>query len=212
MALVDTTLQTAIMSIFTSMGSMTSGGDRYLAKNLALAIKNFVLTASVATTDTGTVTTTSAYAGSGTGLPGCFVIDNSSLETSLYNTFTKENVTNEDIANGIANAINSACSKSNIISTTTLGVLTPPPPATPISPYSGTGQGTFTGNKSIISQKFLGQPGVKGTFEKMQNMTSGGDTLFAADFASAVGSYLRGGVVNVTLNAPITGSGAGSVS
>ena len=212
MALIDSTLQTAIMTVFNSMNGMTSGGDRYMAKNLALAIKNFILTATATSTDAGTVSGTSVYVGSGSGVPGCFSIDNTVLEDDFYSTFTAENVTDTDIANGIADSINSACSESNIISMSTSGTLTPPPPATPISPYTGTGKGTFSGDKTIISNKFLGILGVKGTFQKMKEMTSGGDALFAADFASAVGDYLRGGVVNVTLDSPITGSGVGSVS
>ena len=209
MALVDSTLETALISIFASMGSMTSGGDAYLAKNMALAIKSYILTATVSTTDAGTVGGTSVYAGSGTGLPGCFVIDNTALETNLLNCFTAENVTDADIGNGIADSIDSACSQQNIISTSTNGTLTPPS-GTP-GPYSGTGKGTFTGLKTTISQKLLGLGAIKGTFEKMNEMTSGGDALFAKDLAGAIGDYLRNGSVTVVLDSPITGGGTGGV-
>ena len=43
MALVDKTLETAILSVFNSMSSMTSGGDAYCAKNMANAIKTYIL-------------------------------------------------------------------------------------------------------------------------------------------------------------------------
>ena len=206
MALVDTTLQTALFTLFNAMSGMTSGGDIYMAKNTAVAIKTFVLTAQVSTVDAGLVSVVNVYAGNGTGSPGCFVIDSDSLESDLYETFTKENTSESEIADGIADAIDSACSQEDIISTTTSGTLTPPPPATPISPYTGTGKGTFNGSKSIISEKLLQ------TFTQMKTMTSGGDLLFATDFAKAVGDYLRGGTVSVELDTPIVGSGSGGVS
>lgn len=208
MALIDSTLQGSITTIFNSMRNMTSGGDTYLSKQLAVAIKTFILTAEVETVDSGSASG-GTYAGKGTGTPGCFVIDNATLETALYSTFTAKNVTDTDIGNGIANNINEVCTKQNLISTKTSGLVTLPNGAS--SELNGTGKGTFTSDKSIISQKLLGKPGVPGTFEKMRNMTSGGDDLFANDLASAIGSYLRAGTVSVTLNTPISGSGSGGV-
>ena len=206
MALVDTTLQTALLLSFNSMVGMTSGGDRFMANKLALAIKAFVLTANVSTVDAGTVSITSVYAGNGSGAPGCFVIDSDTLEDELYETFTMENPTDDDIADGIADNIDTVCSEKNIIKTTTTGTLTPPPPATPISPYVGTGKGTFSGVKTIISEK------LKAAFSAMKSMITGGDLYFAQEFASAVGNYLRGGTVTVKLDEPIVGSGTGGVS
>lgn len=212
MALVDKTLETAILSVFNSMSSMTSGGDAYCAKNMANAIKTYILTATASSIDSGTVSSTSSYVGEGTGQPGCFVIDNSSLESDLKEVFENQETTDNEIADGIANAVHSACTKSRIISLNTVGVLTPPSPATPIDPYYGTGKGTFSGSKTVISNKLKGISGTKGTFEKMREMTSGGDALFAKDLASAIGDYLRGGRISVVLDLPITGSGLGSVS
>lgn len=204
MALVDATLQAALLLTFNAMSSMTSGGDEYMAKQTSLAVKAFVLTANVSTTDAGTVAATSIYSGSGTGLPGCFVIDSDALESSLLDVFTQEDVTDDDIADGIADCIDAACSEEDIISTTTTGTLTPPS-GTPTT-YSGTGKGTFSGTKSIISEQ------LKTTFTAMKTMTIGGDLLFSQQMASAIGNYLRAGTVSVELDAPIVGSGTGGVS
>ena len=212
MALNDSILETAILSVFNNMSEMRTGGDAYCAQNLASAIKTYLLTAEASTIDTGTVTQTSVYSGNGTGVPGCFVIDNSSLESDLKEVFENQETTDDEIADGIANAVHSACTQSGIISIVTEGVLTPPSLATPIDPYYGTGKATFTGNKTTISKKLKGYGTTKGTFEKMSKMTSGGDALFAKDLASAIGDYIRNGSISVVLDLPITGSGSGSIS
>lgn len=206
MALVDATLQAALLLTFNAMSSMTSGGNEFMAEKTSLAIKTFVLTATVNTVDAGTVTTTSIYAGNGVGLPGCFVIDSDSLEDDLLDCFTQEDVTDDDIAEGIADCIDAACSEEDIISTVTTGTLTPPPPATPINPYTGTGKGTFSSDKSIISDT------LKTAFTAMKSMTAGGDLYFSQQMAAAIGNYLRAGTVEVELDDPIVGSGQGGVS
>jgi hypothetical protein len=204
MALVDSTLETALFTIFSNMNNIKDNGDRYMAKNVALAIKNFVLTATVSTTDVGTVSGTSSYSGKGTGEQGCFVIDDSQLETDLFNAFTKENVTDEDIKNDMATSINDALSESNIISTSTSGKLTSPSGV--VSDYSGTGKGTFSGAKTIISNK------LSDTFAEMRKVKSGGNELFAKDLAEAIGDFIRNGTITVQLDTPITGTGVGSAA
>ncbi|MCR4900250.1 MAG: hypothetical protein K5907_05480, partial [Treponema sp.] len=98
------------------------------------------------------------------------------------------------------------CTVSNIISTTTVGVLTPPPPATPISPYGGTGKGTFSGSKSVISTR------LKTAFATMKKMQSGGDEYLAQELAASIGDYLRAGSVSIILDNPIVGSGTGAIT
>lgn len=205
MALVDSTLQTGLNTIFNSMKTIKNGGDKYLSSNMASAIKSFVLTAQVSTTDSGTVSGMGSYAGNGTGNPGCFVIDAETLDDDLYDVFTKEDSTDDDFADGMADCIDKACSKQNIITTSTSGTVTPQT-GSPIPGYTGTGKGTFTGSKITISNA------LKSTFSSMRTMRSGGDAIFAQYMASAVGNYLRAGTVNVVLDAPIIGGGSGGVS
>lgn len=202
---IDPVLKTAILNIFSTMQNMTEGGDAYFAKQLALAIKSYLLTATVSTTDSGTVSGSGSYVGKGTGAAGCYVIDNSTLESNLYTVFIKKETTDNEIADGIANAVNTACTASNSISTTTTGTYTPPSGST-VPGYTGTGKGTFTGVKKNIADS------LKDVFDDMRDMTEGGDDYFAEELSQSIGDYLRAGTVNVNLDSPLSGSGSGKIT
>ena len=67
MALVVSTLQSALLATFLAMDDITDGsGDRYMADNVAANIKAYILTGETKTTDTGAAPAGS-YAGSGEG-------------------------------------------------------------------------------------------------------------------------------------------------
>lgn len=200
----DTVLEEVIEGIFSVMTTMTEGGDLYMAQELAKAIKSYLLTAITNTVDAGTVAETSVYAGKGTGVAGSYVIDSATLQSNLYSVFTKNKVTNDEIADGIANAVNTACTKKDAISINTVGTLTLPNGAS--SNYSGTGKGTFSGDKTTIASS------LKSVFTEMNKKTSGGDAYFAKELAKAIGDYIRAGNVTNTLDDPITGSGSGKIT
>lgn len=199
MALVSTTLQSAFLAIYNAMDSMTEGGNAYMASGTAKAIKTFILTGQVSTTDTG-----AALAGSYTGAGvGIMTIDADALTADLQDTF-EATYANDDLADHIATDIDNACKVDNIVKTVSTGNVVIPAGGT--SPFSGPGEGSFTGAKALIAST------LKACFSAMNNMTSGGNAYMAAQFALAVYSYLIAGAISVTLKAPfVSGSGTGSI-
>jgi hypothetical protein len=53
---------------------------------------------------------------------------------------------------------------------------------------------------------------LKTCFTAMNTMTQGSDDYFAAQLAAAVDAYLKAGSVSVTLQSPLSGTGAGAVA
>ena len=195
-----TTLQTSILNAFLAMNDMTSGGDTYCANELAKAIDVFIKTGVVSTTDTGSLSGGAAYTGKGTG---SMSINVTSLESDLYDAFTAENLTNDTLADGIASAVHSACTANNTINIKTTGKITT---SSGSSDYSGTGKGSFSGNKDSIANS------LKAAFESMDKMTSGGNEVYAASLATSINAYLIAGSVSITLDNPLSGSGSGKIA
>jgi hypothetical protein len=200
MALVSTTLETALKTIFNTMNNMSSGGDAYCAAQIADAIQTYILTGQVVTSDTG-ATPAGSYEGTGVGT---MTINSDSLKSDLQTTFEAK-YSDDDLAAQMATDIDNACKADDTVSTISTGTVTTPSGAT--SPFSGPGQGNFSGTKADIDSV------LKTCFSTMNNMPSGGNDYFAAQFASAVDSYLKTGSISVTLKAPFTsGSGSGEIS
>jgi hypothetical protein len=200
MALVTTTLETALLAAFLAMNSMSEGGDAYCADKMSSAIKTFILTGQVTTTDTGAAPAGS-YAGSGVGT---MTIDADSLKSDLQSTFQAK-YSNNDLATHMATDIDNACKADNTVNTTSTGTVTIPAGGT--IPFSGPGVGKFTGTKSSIEMT------LKACFSAMNNMATGGNQYYAAQLAAAVNSYLKAGSINVTLKPPfLSGSGSGKIA
>lgn len=199
--MVVATLQTAILDIFSAMNSMTSGGDKYCADELASAISDFISTGVVTSLDDTGVIGSNTYKGAGSG---SMAIDESTLAEKLLATFTKDNTTDTEIAENIASNINDVCSAANTVSTTTIGTQTTPSGTT--TPYSGSGKGTFSGTDTIISEA------LKTAFATMSTLTSGGNEVFATALATSINSYLIGGSISITLQSPIVGTATGKIA
>ncbi|GHV79117.1 hypothetical protein AGMMS49944_09080 [Spirochaetia bacterium] len=200
MALVTTTLETALLAAFLAMNSMSDGGDAYCADKMSAAIKAFILTGQVTTTDTGAAPAGS-YSGAGVGT---MTIDADSLKSDLQSTFQAK-YSNNDLAAHMATDIDSACKADKTVKTTSTGTVTIPAGGT--IPFSGPGEGKFTGTKSSIETT------LKACFSAMDNMATGGNQYYAAQLASAVNSYLKAGAISVTLKSPfISGSGSGVIA
>lgn len=197
--MVPVTLQVALLKIFNDMNSISKDGDVYCATEMAKAIKTFIFTGQVATTDTGAAPA-GTYAGAGIGAMN---INDGTLSDNLLKTFQAE-YNNDNLADNIASDTDNACKEDSIIKTTSTGIVTTPSGAT--SPFSGPGEGEFTGVKNTIAST------LKVCFSAMNNMTSGGNEYYAAQLALAVHSYLIAGAINITLKAPFTsGSGMGKI-
>jgi hypothetical protein len=198
MALVKTTLETKLQSVFASMrdGSKTNA---WMAARIACEIKAYILSGQVSTTDAGAAPA-GAYAGAGVGT---MAISDGNLGDALKTTFEAA-WGNDDLAAHIAADIDAACTAGETVSTGTTGTATTPAGAS--SPLTGTGKGKFAGAKAAIETT------LKACFAAMNTMTQGGDDYFAARMAAAVGAYLKAGQVSVTLQPPLTGAGAGAIA
>lgn len=201
MALVVSTLQSALQATFLAMNDITDGsGDRYMADNVAENIKTYILTGDTTTTDAGAAPA-GTYAGSGKGK---MTIDDSSLADDLYSTFTA-GYDNNGLASHMAADIDKECSANDTVSETSKGTVTTPSGAT--SSFAGPAQGKFSGNKATIESK------LKACFSSMDEMTSGGNEYFAQEMASAIDSYLKAGSISVTLKSPfLSGTGGGTIA
>ena len=200
MALVIKTLETALKTMFNAMNTISSGGNAYCAAQMASAIKAYILTGQVTTTDTG-VAPAGAYAGAGVGI---MTINSDSLKSALQSTFEAA-YPNDDLSAHMATDIDNACKADNAISTTSTGTVTTPTGAT--SPFSGPGQGTFTGTKETLETM------LKACFTAMNTMASGGNDYFAEQLATAVDTYLKTGSMRITLKSPFaSGSGMGKIA
>jgi hypothetical protein len=200
MALVSTTLQTALMAIFNAMNNMSEDGDAYCAKQMAAALKTFALTGQAATVDSG-----AAPAGSYTGAGvGTMAIDADSLADDLENTFNAK-YNNDDLADHLAADIDAACKADNAVKTASTGTVAIPSGGA--SPFSGPGEGKFTGTKATIASA------LKTCFAAMNTMAGGGNELYAAQLAIAADAYLKAGAITVQLKPPfVSGSGSGKIA
>ena len=198
MALVKATLETALKAIFAAMrdGSKTNA---WMASQIAVEIKSYILTGKVSTSDAGAAPA-GAYVGSGAGT---MTINNNDLGSALQTTFEAA-YGNDDLAAHIATDINAACTASDTVSINTTGTVTTP--AGVSSPFAGSGKGKFAGAKAVIETT------LKACFAAMNAMSEGGDDYFAAQLAAAPDAYLKPGSVSATLQAPLSGTGAGAIA
>lgn len=202
MALNKIKLQNNLFNIFNTMNSIHKNGDEYMAIECSKVIHEYILSGNVSTIDVGAGTpTSSVYNGKGDGMMN---INSANLKNLLYNTFIAQyDIT--ALAKGIADDINSVCSESNIIQTTTKGTSTFSYP-----PYSsvdgGVGKGSFTSQSSIIQLR------LQSCFATMNHMTKNGNMYLAQEIASSIDNYLKSGRVSVTLQTPLSGKGEGAIS
>lgn len=200
MALIVSALQSSLLTTFLAMNDILDGsGDRYMADNVAANIKAYILTGMTSTTDTG-VAPAGNYSGEGIGT---MEIDESALAEDLLSTFKAEH-DNDGLAAHMASDIDNACSKDGTVSETSSGMVTTSSGA---SQFSGSAQGKFTGDKSGI------ESALKSCFSAMDGMSAGGNERFAAELATAVDDYLKGGDITVSLKSPfVSGMGKGKIA
>jgi hypothetical protein len=197
MALPVADLYSKVYDIFKSM---QEGGkdNEYMGKEIGKEIAAYIDKGSVTTTDTGEM----KYVGAGTGT---MKISGGDLGDLLTKTF-EDCEYNEDLATNIANDIDTECPKSDTVTTATVGVFFPPGAETPV-PAAGTGKGAFSSVKMIIQGILIA------AFEKMQDLESGGDEVFAAQIAAATHAYMMAGKIQTDIMGPFTtGSGNGKIA
>lgn len=202
MALVPLTFETDLKAVYAAMDSLMDGsGTRYEAREVARAVKKYILTGQTSTTDSGAAPGGS-YSGNGTGT---MTIDADALENGLFITFSAGS-DNPTLAANMAADIDNACKADNTVSETSTGTVTTGSGAT--SNFSGPATGKFTGEKIKLSAPLAA------CFETMNGMMSGGGNEYYAErFAAALTDYLKAGTVSVQLKPPfLSGSGSGKIA
>jgi hypothetical protein len=198
--MVPLTLQTKLTSVFLAMNDMSEDGNAYKASEIATAIKTFILTGDVSTTDAGAAPAGS-YSGSGAGK---MTIDADTLMEDLKTTF-EAGYKNDSLADHMATDIDNACSEDGTVITLSSGTVTIPAGGT--TNFSGPGEGSFSGDKTKISTP------LKTCFTAMDSMPVGGNEFYALQFATAFYAYLIAGKISVQLKTPfISGSGSGGIA
>lgn len=213
MALVVATLQSALESLFTGMQGENKT-DEYLADGISDAIKDFIATGTITTVDTAAAVTSpgpyigGSFVGTGTGSLEVDPDDCSSIIQDACAAMRDDESNDDDFFAGkIAEAIDTMVSGGTVTCNITGTVTIPGSPPVVIPGVAGTSTGQVAGVPAPI------EAGLKVCFASMQNMSEGGDALFAAQLASLVNAYLLAGVVTTDADAasllvPVKGTGA----
>ena len=190
--------------------SMTDGNEDTFPNGISAAVVTFVSGGVVSTTDAGTVSG-GTYAGSGTGkltvtASACAAIIKKACTAMKTMTSGGDNYLAEEMGKGFRKMAD-----DGVVTTTVTGVLTPPSPATPISPYGGATKGTISCSETTLVTK------LKALFQKMYNQREqegfDGNKEFAKELANGINSFYTSGTISTDGQGNIAGSsGSGSIS
>ena len=190
--------------------SMTDGNEDTFPNGISAAVVTFVSGGVVSTTDGGTVSG-GTYAGSGTGkltvtASACAAIIKKACTTMKTMTSGGDNYLAEEMGKGFKKMAD-----DGVVTTTVTGTLTPPPPATPISPYGGAAKGTISCSETTLVAK------LKALFQKMYNQREqegfDGNKEFAKVLANEINSFYTSGTISTDGQGNIAGSsGSGAIS
>lgn len=189
---------------------MTDGNEDTFPNGISVAVVTFVSGGVVSTIDAGTVTG-GTYSGSGTGkltvtASACAAIIKAACTAMKTMTSGGDDYLAEEMGKGFKKMAD-----DGVVTTTVTGVLTPPPPATPISPYGGAAKGTISCSETTLVAK------LKALFQKMYNQREqegfDGNKEFAKELANEINSFYTSGTISTDGQGNIAGSsGSGSIS
>ena len=207
MALNKAQLQSDFEDVFESM---TDGNEDTFPNGISDAVVTFVSGGQVSTQDAGTVTG-GTYAGSGTGkltvtASACAAIIKAACTAMKTMTSGGDDYLAEEMGKGFKKMAD-----DGVVTTTVTGVLTPPPPATPISPYGGAAKGSISCSEATLVSK------LKLLFKRMYNQREeegfDGNKEFAKELANEINSFYTSGTISTQGQGNIEGStGSGSIS
>ena len=190
--------------------SMTDGNEDTFPNGISAAVVTFVSGGVVSTTDGGTVSG-GTYAGSGTGkltvtASACAAIIKAACTAMKTMTSGGDNYLAEEMGKGFKKMAD-----DGVVTTTVTGTLTPPSPATPISPYGGAAKGTISCSEANLVTK------LKALFQKMYNQREqegfDGNKEFAKVLANEINSFYTSGTISTDGQGNIAGSsGSGAIS
>lgn len=207
MAFVTETLQLALYSVF---NSMKDGNVTTFSNGISNAIVTFVSTGSVTTVDSGTVTG-GTFGGSGRGVLSVTATSCASIIKSACDTMKDMSSGGDDyFAQKLGEGVKKIAEEGTVTTTVT-GVLTPPPPATPITPYGGRASGSIS--CSEISLVTALKELFKEMYNKKDDKTYDGNLEFAKKLATEINSFWASGTISTEGSGNIEGSeGSGSIS
>lgn len=207
MALNKAQLQSDFEDVFESM---TDGNEDTFPNGISAAVVTFVSGGVVSTTDAGTVSG-GTYAGSGTGkltvtASACAEIIKKACTAMKTMTSGGNDYLAEEMGKGFRKMAD-----DGVVITTVTGVLTPPPPATPVSPYGGAAKGSISCSEATLVSK------LKALFQKMYNQREqegfDGNKEFAKVLATEINSFYTSGTISTDGQGNIAGSsGSGAIS
>lgn len=190
--------------------SMTDGDEDTFPNGISEAVVTFVSGGQVTTTDGGTVSG-GTFSGSGTGSLSvtsiaCAKIIKDACTAMKSMTSGGDDYLAEQMGSGFK-----TMADNGVVTTTVTGELTPPPPATPISPYGGSAKGTISCSESSLVSA------LKTLFKKMYNQREqegfDGNKEFAKVLANEINTFYTSGQISTDGLGNIAGSkGSGSIS
>lgn len=200
-------LQSDFEAVF---ASMTDGNEDTFPNGISAAVVTFVSGGVVSTTDGGTVSG-GTYAGSGTGQltvtsSNCAAIIKAACTAMKTMTSGGDDYLAEEMGKGFKKMAD-----DGVVITTVTGTLTPPSPASPISPYGGAAKGTISCSEATLVTN------LKALFQKMYNQREqegfDGNKEFAKELANGINSFYTSGTISTDGQGNIAGSsGSGSIS
>lgn len=203
MSLATSTLKSDLLTLFNTMASNTSGDNSVFSEGVAAALKDFIESAAVTTTDAGTVSG-GAFVGTGTGTISadsseCEATILAACEAMVKMTSGGNSYLAQQIAEGMQEMSDAA-----EVSCDVTGTLTTTAGAT--STLTGTSTGTIACSYDLAGD-------LEAVFKAMVDMTSGGDEYMAEGMAAAAEAFVLSGVVSTDGEGSLAGStGAGAAA
>lgn len=217
MALDKKQLQDDLYAVFTSMKGANQATDEDFANGIAKAVCGYIKGGKVVTDDGGTVSG-GTFAGGGTeDLSKNNTLTPDNCASIILNACTNMHKMNSGGDNYLAGEIGKGIKKMStdlVIKTTVVGTLTPPSPATPVTPYppdGGEAEGSIACSETALVTALIQ------TFSDMYTNKAkegyDGDLELAKTLATQTALFWTSGKVSTNGKGDLNGSsGSGSVA
>lgn len=203
MSLATSTLKSDLLALFQDMASDTSGDNSVFSEGVASALKDFIETAAVTTTDAGSVSG-GAFTGTGSGTISADASECEAIILAACEAMVKMTSGGNAYLAGQIEAGFQAMSDAAVVSCDVTGTLTTTAGAS--SALTGSSTGTIACSYDLAGD-------LEAVFEAMVDMTSGGDEYMAAGMAAAAEAFVLSGVVSTSGEGSLAGSaGAGAAA
>jgi hypothetical protein len=217
MALDKKQLQDDLYAVFTAMKEAEQATDEDFADGIAEAICDYIKGGTVTTVDKGNVSGGTFAGGGSEDLSSNSTLSPDNCASIILKACTKMHDMTSGGDNYLAEEIGKGIKKMStdlVIKTTVVGTLTPPSPATPVTPYppdGGEAEGSIACSESSLVSA------LKQTFSDMYTNKDkegyDGDLEFAKTLATQTALFWTSGKVSTSGKGDLKGSsGSGSVA